>query len=65
VTRSRSWPTGIRTAEAADLGAITAIARATGQDEDWDDVYPAYISHLTAHGTLLVAERDDADRDMA
>ena len=33
---------------------------ATGQDEDWDDVYPAYIRHLMAHGTLLIAERDGA-----
>ncbi len=33
---------------------------ATGQDEDWDEVYPAYIDHLIAHGTLLVAEREDA-----
>jgi len=33
---------------------------ATGQDEDWDQVYPAYIGHLMAHGTVLVAERDGA-----
>ncbi len=48
----------MRTATAADLGAITAIAMATGQDEKWDEVYPAYIRHLLAHGTILVAERD-------
>lgn len=33
---------------------------ATGQDEDWDDVYPSYISHLMVHGTILAAERDGA-----
>jgi GNAT superfamily N-acetyltransferase len=42
---------------AADLPAIIAIAMATGQDEDWDEVYPNYIRHLMAHGSLLVAER--------
>jgi len=49
--------TGVRAAEAADLPAIIAIAMATGQDEDWDEVYPSYISHLMTHGSLLVAER--------
>jgi GNAT superfamily N-acetyltransferase len=49
--------TGVRAAEAADLSAIIAIAMATGQDEDWDEVYPSYISHLMTHGSLLVAER--------
>jgi len=48
---------GVRTAQAADLEAIIAIAIATGQDEDWDEVYPAYISYLMTHGRLLVAER--------
>ena len=41
----------------ADLVAIAAIAMATGQDEDWDQVYPAYLTHLVRHGSLLVAER--------
>src|SRR5215831_11777247 len=49
--------TGVRAAEATDLPAIIAIAMATGQDEDWDEVYPSYISHLMTHGSLLVAER--------
>ncbi|HEX9065315.1 MAG TPA: GNAT family N-acetyltransferase [Streptosporangiaceae bacterium] len=49
--------TDVRPASAADLGGIVAIADATGQDEDWDQVYPAYIGHLLEHGTLLVAER--------
>jgi GNAT superfamily N-acetyltransferase len=49
--------TGVRAAEAADLSAIVAIAMATGHDEDWDEVYPSYISHLMTHGSLLIAER--------
>ena len=50
----------IRPARADDLGAIIAIARATGQDEDWDHVYPAYVGHLQEHGRMLVAQRDSA-----
>ena len=53
-------PTSVRAAEAADLAAITAIAMATGQDEDWDEVYPSYIRHLMTHGSVLVAERAGA-----
>jgi GNAT superfamily N-acetyltransferase len=53
-------PTSVRAAEAADLAAIIAIAMATGQDEDWDEVYPSYIRHLMTHGSLLVAERAGA-----
>jgi GNAT superfamily N-acetyltransferase len=41
-----------------DVGAIIEIAKATGQDEDWDHVYPVYIGHLLEHGNLLLAERD-------
>jgi GNAT superfamily N-acetyltransferase len=48
---------GLRRAVAGDLPAIIAIARSTGQDEDWQVVYPAYIRHLMTHGTLLMAER--------
>ncbi len=47
----------VRPAFAADLGAIIAIAKATGQDEDWDQVYPAYVTHLMTNGTFVVAER--------
>jgi GNAT superfamily N-acetyltransferase len=50
-------PAGLRRADAGDLHAIIAIAKATGQDEDWQVAYPAYIRHLMTHGTLLVAER--------
>ena len=48
---------GLRRADSGDLSAIIAIAKATGQDEDWQVVYPAYIRHLMTYGTLLVAER--------
>jgi GNAT superfamily N-acetyltransferase len=51
-------PVTVRQALAGDMPAISAIALATGQDEDWEHVYPAYIGHLIEHGTLLVAERD-------
>lgn len=51
------WPGIVRAATEADFGAITAIAKATGQDEDWDRVYPAYLRHLSASGSFLVAER--------
>jgi len=47
----------VRPAEPADLPAIIAISKATGQDEDWEQVYPSYIRHLMRHGTLLVADR--------
>jgi GNAT superfamily N-acetyltransferase len=47
----------VRKAVSGDLPAIIAIAKATGQDEDWHVVYPAYIRHLMTHGSLLVAER--------
>ncbi len=47
----------VRQAEPADLPAIIAISKATGQDEDWEHVYPSYIRHLMRHGTLLVADR--------
>ncbi len=46
----------VRAAKPDDLDAIIAIARATGQDEDWDQVFPGYIRHLLDHGTLLVAD---------
>ena len=50
----------VRPGTVSDLEAIIAIAKATGQDEDWDHVYPAYIGHLLRHGRLLVAERERA-----
>ncbi|MHB1432178.1 MAG: GNAT family N-acetyltransferase [Streptosporangiaceae bacterium] len=41
----------------ADLAAITRIARATGQEEDFEVVFPGYLRHLAEHGRLVVAER--------
>jgi GNAT superfamily N-acetyltransferase len=60
VASSEAAPASVRTAEAADLPAIIAIAMATGQDEDWDKVYPGYIRYLMTHGSLLVADRAGA-----
>jgi GNAT superfamily N-acetyltransferase len=53
----RSGQVTVRQAVAADLGSIIAIAKATGQEEDWDSVYPAYVGHLIANGRFQVAER--------
>src|SRR5258706_13385851 len=33
---------------------------ATGQDEDWDEVYPGYVRYLMTHGSLLLAARAGA-----
>ena len=60
VTASESARAHIRAAGIADLQGIIAIAKATGQDEDWDQVYPGYIRHLIDRGNLLVAERAGA-----
>ncbi len=49
----------IREATEADLAAIIEIAKATGQEEDWTSVFPAYVRHLIAHGRLLVSTRED------
>ncbi|MDR2988422.1 MAG: GNAT family N-acetyltransferase, partial [Nocardiopsaceae bacterium] len=57
MTASQSARAQVRSAQPADLQAIIAIAMATGQDEDWDRIYPGYIGHLMDHGTVLVAER--------
>jgi GNAT superfamily N-acetyltransferase len=46
----------IRAADTADLDAIAAVATATGQVEEWSGSDSAYISHLLAHGRVLVAE---------
>jgi GNAT superfamily N-acetyltransferase len=55
---SNARPLLIRPATDDDLGAIATIAAATGQDEDWDEIFPAYIRHLITHGTFLVVERE-------
>ena len=46
----------IRAADTADLDAIAAVATATGQVEEWSGSDSAYVSHLLAHGRVLVAE---------
>src|SRR5215469_14499238 len=51
-------PVTVRDATEADFGAIIDVGRATGQDEDWDTVFPAYVRHLIRHGTFLVGVRD-------
>jgi GNAT superfamily N-acetyltransferase len=45
----------VRAAVAADLPQIAAVALATGQDEEWGGADPAYMSHLLAHGSVVVA----------
>ena len=50
----------VRAAVMADLDAISAIAIATGQEDDVDDGFPGYVRHLIDQGTFLVAVRGDA-----
>jgi GNAT superfamily N-acetyltransferase len=57
VTVSEPSAPRIRPAGAADLRPIIAIAKATDQEEDWEQVFPSYVGHLMRHGVLLVAER--------
>ena len=45
---------GVRDAVAADLASITAAALATGQDEEWGGAGTAYVTHLLAHGRVVV-----------
>ena len=44
----------VRRATAADLPQIAAVALATGQDEEWGGADPAYMTHLLAHGSVVV-----------
>ena len=46
----------VRGAVAADLPGIAAVALATGQDGEWGGADPAYMSHLLAHGHVVVGE---------
>ena len=48
-----------RDATTADLGAIASVATATGQVEEWSGSDPAYVTHLLAQGTVMVAESAD------
>jgi GNAT superfamily N-acetyltransferase len=45
----------VRDAQDADLARITAIAAATGQQEDWGGAHPGYIRHLMRGGRVVVA----------
>jgi GNAT superfamily N-acetyltransferase len=44
----------VREAVGADLPGIAAVALATGQDEEWGGADPAYMTHLFAHGRVVV-----------
>ena len=44
----------VREAVPADLPEIAAVALATGQDEEWGGADPAYMTHLLAHGSVIV-----------
>jgi GNAT superfamily N-acetyltransferase len=44
----------VREATGADLPQIAAVALATGQDEEWGGADPAYMTHLLAHGRVVV-----------
>jgi GNAT superfamily N-acetyltransferase len=44
----------VREAVLADLPQIAAVAIATGQDEEWGGADPAYMTHLLAHGSVVV-----------
>lgn len=48
----------VRAAVPADLPQIAAVALATGQDEEWGGADPAYMSHLLAHGNVVVGTAD-------
>jgi GNAT superfamily N-acetyltransferase len=52
--------TALRNATQADWPAIAAVARATGQDEEWAGADPAYLDWLQTHGRLVVASQDGA-----
>jgi GNAT superfamily N-acetyltransferase len=51
---------GVRAAVLADLPQIASVARAAGQDEEWGGADAAYMTHLLAHGRVVVAESDGA-----
>jgi GNAT superfamily N-acetyltransferase len=50
----------VRDATAADLAAIARVAVAAGQGGEWSGADPAYVSHLLAHGRVVVAEHGGA-----
>jgi GNAT superfamily N-acetyltransferase len=44
----------VRDAVAADLASIAAVALATGQHEEWGGAGAGYVTHLLAHGRVVV-----------
>ena len=48
----------VREADVADLPSIAAVALATGQGEEWGGADPAYMTHLLAHGRVVVGVSD-------
>jgi GNAT superfamily N-acetyltransferase len=44
----------VRQAGLDDLPEIAAVALAAGQDEEWGGADPAYMTHLIAHGRVVV-----------
>ncbi len=44
----------VREAVLADLPQIAAVALATGQDEEWGGADAGYMTHLLAHGRVMV-----------
>jgi GNAT superfamily N-acetyltransferase len=51
---------GVREAVLADLPQIAAVALAAGQDEEWGGAGAAYMTHLLAHGRVVVGVFDDS-----
>jgi len=47
----------VRAAVLADLPQIAAVALAAGQDEEWGGAGDAYMTHLLAHGRVVVGDR--------
>jgi len=50
----------VRGAVLADLPQIAAVALAAGQDEEWGGAGAAYMTHLLAHGRVVVGVRGGA-----
>jgi GNAT superfamily N-acetyltransferase len=50
----------VREAVPADLPQIAAVALAAGQDEEWGGAGAAYVTHLLAHGRVVVGVCGDS-----
>ena len=51
---------GVREAVLGDLPQIAVVALATGQHEEWGGADAAYVTHLLAHGRVVVGVCDGA-----